>query len=211
MKKILLFVSCFLFALTSCEIDNYEGPDASIHGSILDEQTGELVGSDMENGNAIKVREHGFTNATDQTWYITNTGEYRNNMVFAATYDVRFENGNFYPFEVKDFVVKSGDNVYDFKVIPYIRVKSPKVEKNGNVITATFSLEAGKQEVKLKEISPSTAINSADIYTLSIDLGQNADVLKYSKNYYFRIGALADVSGVGTVRHNYAPVVVIKL
>ena len=155
-------------------------------------------------------------------------------MVFAATYDVRFENGNFYPFEVKDFVVKSGDNVYDFKVIPYIRVKSPKVEKNGNVITATFSLEAGKQEVKLKEIqlfafsdmwvgnnvnggtdkqvfSPSTAINSADIYTLSIDLGQNADVLKYSKNYYFRIGALADVSGVGTVRHNYAPVVVIKL
>ena len=208
MKKILLFVSCFLFALTSCEIDNYEGPDASIHGSILDEQTGELVGSDMENGNAIKVREHGFTNATDQTWYITNTGEYRNNMVFAATYDVRFENGNFYPFEVKDFVVKS------------------------------FSLEAGKQEVKLKEIqlfafsdmwvgnnvkltlnggtdkqvfSPSTAINSADIYTLSIDLGQNADVLKYSKNYYFRIGALADVSGVGTVRHNYAPVVVIKL
>ena len=220
MKKILLFVSCFLFALTSCEIDNYEGPDASIHGSILDEQTGELVGSDMENGNAIKVREHGFTNATDQTWYITNTGEYRNNMVFAATYDVRFENGNFYPFEVKDFVVKSGDNVYDFKVIP------------------TFSLEAGKQEVKLKEIqlfafsdmwvgnnvkltlnggtdkqvfSPSTAINSADIYTLSIDLGQNADVLKYSKNYYFRIGALADVSGVGTVRHNYAPVVVIKL
>ena len=107
MKKILLFVSCFLFALTSCEIDNYEGPDASIHGSILDEQTGELVGSDMENGNAIKVREHGFTNATDQTWYITNTGEYRNNMVFAAIYDVRFENGNFYPFEVKDFVVKS--------------------------------------------------------------------------------------------------------
>ena len=28
----------------------FEGPDASIHGSILDEQTGELVGSDMENG-----------------------------------------------------------------------------------------------------------------------------------------------------------------
>ena len=74
MKKILLFVSCFLFALTSCEIDNYEGPDASIHGSILDEQTGELVGSDMENGNAIKVREHGFTNATDAADYLVKRG-----------------------------------------------------------------------------------------------------------------------------------------
>ena len=152
MKKILLLVSCCLFALTSCEVDNYDGPNASIHGSILDEQTGELVGSDMENGNAIKVREQGFSKPADQTWYITNTGEYRNNMVFAATYDVRFENGNFYPFEIKDFVVKAGDNTYDFKVIPYIRIKNSKIEKNGNVITATFSLEAGKPEVKLKEI-----------------------------------------------------------
>lgn len=238
MKKILLFVSCFLFALTSCEVDNYDGPNASIHGSILDEQTGELVGSDMENGNAIKVREHGFTNPTDQTWYIMNTGEYRNNMVFAATYDVRFENGNFYPFEVNDFVVKPGDNTHDFKVIPYIRIKNSNIVKDGNVITATFSLEAGKQEVKLKEIqlfafsdmwvgnnvkltlnggtdkqtfSPSIAIDPTDTYALSIDLTENADVLKYSKNYYFRIGALADVANVGTVRHNYAPLVVIKL
>ena len=191
MKKILLFVSCFLFALTSCEIDNYEGPDASIHGSILDEQTGELVGSDMENGNAIKVREHGFTNATDQTWYITNTGEYRNNMVFAATYDVRFENGNFYPFEVKDFVVKSGDNVYDFKVIPYIRVKSPKVEKNGNVITATFSLEAGKQEVKLKEIQ---LFAFSDMWVgnnvkLTLNGGTDKQVFRQRILYHFRIFA----------------------
>ncbi len=50
-------------------------------------------------------------------------------MVFAATYDVRFENGNFYRFEVKDFVVKSGDNVYDFKVIPYIRAQVLKEKR----------------------------------------------------------------------------------
>ncbi len=35
MKKILLMISCCLFALTSCEIDNYESPNASIHGSLL--------------------------------------------------------------------------------------------------------------------------------------------------------------------------------
>ena len=117
-----------------------------------------------------------------------------------------------------DFVVKSGDNVYDFKVIPYIRVKSPKVEKNGNVITATFSLEAGKQEVKLKEIQ---LFAFSDMWVgnnvkLTLNGGTDKQVFSpstaiNSKNYYFRIGALADVSGVGTVRHNYAPVVVIKL
>ena len=58
----------------------------------------------------------------------------------------------------------------------------------GNNVKLTLNGGTDKQV-----FSPSTAINSADIYTLSIDLGQNADVLKYSKNYYFRIGALADV------------------
>lgn len=197
-----------------------------------------LVGTDLNNGSAIIVREHGFTNPTDQTWVIMNTGEYRNNLVFSATYDVRFENGNFYPFEIKDFVVKSGDNVYDFKVIPYIRIKNPSITRNGDIVTATFSLEAGKPEVKVKEIqlfafsdmwvgnsvkytlsggtdkatfNPTAEINSATVYSLTIDLKENGGVFKYSKNYYFRIGALADVSGVGTVRHNYAPLVIIKL
>lgn len=238
MKKILLLISCCLFALTSCDVDNYDGPDASIHGSILDEQTGELVGTDLNNGSAIKVREHGFTNPTDQTWAIMNTGEYRNELVFAATYDVRFENGNFYPFEIKDFEVKGGDNLYDFKVIPYIRIKNTSITRNGDIITATFSLEAGKPDVKVKEVqlfafsdmwvgnsvkytlsggtdkttfNPTAAIDPVKTYTLTIDLKANATVLKYNKNYYFRIGALADVSGVGTVRHNYAPFVVIKL
>lgn len=238
MKKILLLFPFFIFALASCEIDNYDGPDASIHGSILDEQTGELVGTDIENGSSIKVREHGFTNPADQTWVIMNTGEYRNNMIFAATYDVRFENGNFYPFEIKDFVVKKGENTYDFKVTPYLRIKNADITKNGHTITATFSVEGGKPEVKLKEIqlfafsdiwvgnnvkytlngntdkivfSPTVAIVPENNYTLTINLTENADIFKYKKNYYFRIGALADVSDVGTIRHNYAPLVVIKL
>ncbi len=238
MRKIFLAISCCLLALASCEIDNYEGPDASIHGYILDEQTGEPVGTDIQNGSAITVVEQGWTNPQNQTWSIMNTGEYRNDMIFAAIYDVRFENCNFYPFEIPDFEVKKGSNEYNFEVTPYIRVLNPSVTKSGNTITATFSLEGGKSEVKLKEIqlfafsdkwvgnnvkytltggtdrqtfSPSEDIDPSTVYTLTIDVTENADVFKYTKNYYFRIGALADVQGVGTVRHNYAPLVVIPL
>ncbi|WP_321330665.1 DUF3823 domain-containing protein [uncultured Bacteroides sp.] len=238
MKKILIIISCCLFALTSCEIDNYDGPNASFHGSIKDAETGELVGTDIQNGSSIEVYEHGFTNPAAQYWAIKNTGEFRNDLVFAATYDIVFENGNFYPFTVKDFVLKSGDNSHDFEVTPYIRVKNANVIKADGIITATFSLAASKPEVKVKEIqlfafsdqwvgnnvkfsitgdnckkvfSPSEEIGTSKTYTLSIDLNENSNIFKYSKNYYFRIGALADVSGVGTVRHNYAPLVVIAL
>ena len=88
MKKILLMISCCLLALTSCEIDNYESPNASIHGSIIDEKTGELVGMDVQDGGELKVVELGFANPQTQSWKIMNTGEYRNNLVFAACYGI---------------------------------------------------------------------------------------------------------------------------
>ncbi len=235
MKKILLLISCCLFALTSCEIDNYEAPNASIHGSIIDAQTGELVGMDVQDGGELKVVELGFENPQSQSWRIMNTGEYRNNMVFAATYDIRMENNNCYAFEEKDVVVKKGDNTKDFKVTPYIRIKNPKIEKNGNQIVATFSLEGGKGDEKLASVqlfafsdmwvgnivkfglnggtdkidfSTPIDIDPSETYTLTIDVAANQSSFKYTgKNYYFRIGAKASISNVGTIRHNYSPLV----
>lgn len=236
MKKITLLVSCCLFLLTSCEIDNYDGPNASVHGSFLDAKTGELVGTDIQECD-LKVVEQGFTNPESQSWKISNTGEYRNNMIFSGTYDIRFENGNCYAFKEENVVLKKGDNTKDFSVTPYIRVKNPSITKSGNTVTATFSLEAGKDEVKLssiqlfafsdmwvghsvrfglnggtdaKEFDPVIAIDPAAVYTLTIDLTTNASYFKYTgKNYYFRIGALASVPNAGTIRHNYSPLVVI--
>ncbi|MCU0456741.1 MAG: DUF3823 domain-containing protein [Bacteroidales bacterium] len=58
-------------------------------------------------------------------------------------------------------------------------------------------------------------INPATEYTLSIDLAANAgttrDGFGIHRNYYFRVGALAIQTGVGTIRPNYAPYVKIAL
>ena len=192
MKKILLMISCCLFALTSCEIDNYESPNASIHGSIIDEKTGELVGMDVQDGGELKVVELGFANPQTQSWKIMNTGEYRNNLVFAATYDIRMENNNCYAFKQEGVVVKKGDNTLDFKVTPYIRIKNPRIEKNGNQIAFDEPI----------------AIDPAKTYTLTIDVAANQSAFKYTgKNYFFRIGAKASIPDVGTIRYNYSPLV----
>ena len=110
-------------------------------------------------------------------------------------------------------------------------------DKTGNKIVASFSLEAGKSRVKVKAIrlyaftdiyvgenvkfnttgtgftqsfNPSKTIDATS-YTLSIELAANSNLLKPGRNYYFRVGALADVAGVGTVRHNFVPYVKITL
>lgn len=243
MKRIFLnisLVSFIVFTFASCEmfkIDNYEAPNASFHGGIKDNETGELVETDIQNGSAIRAYELGWPTEAAQTWVVKQNGEFRNDMVFAAHYKIEFINGNFYPFTIADLEIKKGDNQHDFQVTPYIRVRNVTIRREGNAIIATFSLQAGNPEVKLSAIrlyaftdiyvgeqvkfdtkgdnfrqtfSPAKEIDNTT-YTLSIDLTENADFFKYNRNYYFRIGALASVSNVGTIRYNYAPFVMIPL
>ena len=47
--------------------------------------------------------------------------------------------------------------------------------------------------------------------TLSMDIGANANLFPAGRDYFFRIGALASVPNVGTIRHNFAPHVKITL
>lgn len=226
----------------ACEIDNYEGPDAKISGRFLDSKTGDLVGTDITNGNSIGAYELGWASESRQNWVIKNSGEYANNLVFASTYRLEFTNCNFFPFTVDNFVIQKGENVKDFTVTPYIRVKNPSItyDATTKTVKATFGLEAGGENVKLNEIRlfaftdhwvgnyVKFAITSADCYkkaasgqvsatmgtdtyTLTMNVASNASLFNYTRNYYFRIGALATISGVGTVRHNYSPLVVIPI
>jgi hypothetical protein len=238
--NILLLIPYLLFLPVSCEIDNYDGPDASFYGIIKDAVTSEKVGTDILNGSTIRAYELGWETLTAQTWVIKNTGEFQNDMVFAAHYDLEFINGNFFPFTIENFEIKKGKNQYDFEVTPYVRIKDPDIsyDNANNRIVATFKLQAGKPEVKLSSIrlyaftdiyvgeqvkfdlkgstshqtfNPAEEMTDVTVYTLSIDLKENMDVFKYSRNYYFRVGALANLSDVGTIRHNYSPLVKIVL
>lgn len=98
----------FSLMVISCEIDNYEGPDAKITGRFLDSKTGEMVGTDITNGNSIGAYELGWASESRQNWVIKNSGEYTNNMVFASTYRLEFTNCNFFPFTVDNFVIEKG-------------------------------------------------------------------------------------------------------
>ena len=235
----LMFISCELF-----QIDNYDRPNASFSGSIKDELTGELVGTDTQNGSDIRAYELGWGSRQAQIWVIKQTGEFQNDLVFSGQYDLMFnENGgNFFPFSKKDFEIKKGANQCDFTVTPFIRIKDVSITYNSSEkkIVATFKLQAGKPEVKLSAIrlygfsdmyvgeqvkfattgtgfsssfSPAKVIDASEIYTLSIDMATNANLFKYRYDgyyYYFRVGALANISGVGTVRHNYSATIKIN-
>lgn len=242
MKNIIYLIFTIVFLtmfFPSCEIDNMPGPDASFYGAIKDSIGNGLVETELVNGSVIEAFELGYPTQMTQKWLIKNSGEYRNNMVFAGKYDIYLRNGNFFPYTLPGVSIQAGDNQHDFMVVPYIRIKNCTIthDKTANKVIASFSLEAGKPTVKVKSImlyafsdiyvgnnikfstagstfsqtfSPSKVID-ATTYTLSIDLAANSTLFKTGRNYYFRVGAMADVKGVGTVRMNYVPNVKITL
>lgn len=250
-KKLCVIVF-IAFTLTACElfeIDNYDGPNASLNGGIRDIKTGELVETDIQNGSRLQFQELGYPTGL-LTRVVMQDGQYRDDMFFAGSYSIDFNACNFYPFKVDKIEVKKGNNSMDFEVTPYIRVQNVDIKKEGNAIVATFKLEAGKDEVRLNDVqlyvhtdiyvgdqittftpeelseeeisqgktnfkqvfSPVKVIDPSETYTLEIDLTKekNANYFKYKRNYYFRVGAKASVSGVGTIRRNYAPYTIIN-
>jgi len=238
----LFLISCVFFALSSCEMlqmDNYEGPNSSLHGGIKDVVTGELVETDIQNGSRLQLQELGYPPGL-LTRVVKQNGEYRDDMIFAGEYSVDFNACNFYPHKVDKIVVKKGDNTLDFPVTPYIRVKNVNIRKEGEEIVATFNLQAGNPSVRLSNVqlyhhtdmyvgdqvtsyplsgsnfrqtfATPIEIDESVTYRLTIDLTNttNKPYFKYQRNYYFRVGAMASVSNVGTIRRNYAPYTVIN-
>jgi len=212
------------------KIDNYDSPDATVKGQILDEVTKELVGTDLNNGSTWRFWDLGPEFApTWQTRVINYNGEYQDKLFFSGEYNIRFQDCNFYPFDANNVVVKKGENIFDYNVKPYIRVKNANIRKEGNEIVATFSLQAGHPEVRLSNIrlyastdvhvgegntkhnpdgpsfqqsfSPTIEINEATTYTLRLDLTQtrNNTFFKIQKNYYFRVGAVASIPNPSAV------------
>lgn len=238
--KLMIISFCSLFILASCERDNMDGPDASFYGSIKDEKDGSLVEQDITQGTVLEAYEMAYENPSTQNWVIKNNGEFRNDMVFSNTYDIYLRNGNFYPIEDKGVKINPGNNQRDYTVTPYIRIVNCKIEHKAadNKIVATFSLEGGKgtevvDHIRLYAFSDmyvgepikfdvkgsnvkkdiKEAILPSTVYTLEIDYAttDNEKFFKTGRNYYFRVGAKAALSGLGTIRHNYAPHVKITL
>ncbi len=241
-KLLYVLLPALAATMVSCEIDNYKEPNAGVRGRFLDSKDNTtLIGTDINNGNEITVYEQGWSAETAQTWKVDNTGEYTNTRVFAADYRIEFLNTNFYPYKGENIItIKKGQkNVYDFVVTPFLRVIDPKISYDAatKTITAKCRIEAGGSDVTLGElrlfvftdkwvgnsihsgiggtavaVQGDEIIDSGREYTMTIKVSDHKDFFKYSREYFFRIGARANgPSSYGNIRHNYSPLVVINI
>lgn len=162
-----LLASCSMFKL-----DNFDGPNAQIHGKVLDAKTGEPIGVEAAfsqeidwanvdwatwtfpvitvSKGSLVVNELGWKNKEgvevyeDQRWFIRFDGQYRNNLIFAGQYKALYKELPCYESD-EVFTVKEGDNNIDLKTTPFCRIVDPQVTYDASTkkLKATFKVELG--------------------------------------------------------------------
>ena len=265
MKKFIILIA-LLLPVVSCsmfQLDNFDGPNAQVTGTLRDVVTGEKVSLEAAMSQtfswttwsmvttidygAITVYEQGYVPPTwtgdpaeypgtdsGQAWLVRFDGQYTNTMVFAGTYKYSLQKmlPCYDPEEGKNtFILKEGRNRMDIGVLPYCRIKDPKIDYKGGKLIATFYVElgdparankisnvafcgntqlfVGANNMNLaKDHKPAKAqnVNPGELITLEIDPSapENANLFKYAtQDRYFRIAAMAEGNGYNSEKNKY--------
>lgn len=209
---ILSVLSIAIGSLTSCEIDNYDLPDGTLTGSVIDAVTGNPILSEQPNGYRIKYKEVSWSEtATDQYLWGKPDGTFNHTKLFAGTYEVTAVEGAFIQSETQRVEVKSGKvTTVNFTVTPFISFSNVSVVKEGtSSVKVTFSIarnvaSANLQDYRIFASSKTPYIgNNAGGYESNISSGVTAlteanlgvpitvtlDNYQSGNTYYIRVGA----------------------
>jgi hypothetical protein len=189
MKKLLTYIPFLaILTLSACglfEMDNYNAPSKTLHGEVVDVETGEPVLTD-QGSEGIRVR------LTEESWgenvtpnpdfYCMPNGKFRNTKLFAGTYNVRID-GPFIPLLREDdrgvpladetqTVSTKNTTTIKFEVQPFLNVEwvdEPEVI-NGKVRAKVRVTRGVSDEEFRAKIEPMGAYSNSFLNVTDIQL-----------------------------------------
>ncbi|HEY0768910.1 MAG TPA: DUF3823 domain-containing protein [Sphingobacteriaceae bacterium] len=236
-KNIIYILSCFsLFLISSCtEDDNYDGPNATIKGAIIDDITKLPIQTEQPNGITIRMLETKYSNPSNIDFWARADGTFENAAMFSGEYSIVPFQGPFFPSSVAAKEVNvSGTTEVNFTVVPYLAITATATPSSGTV-TFTYQLSrssaSGLTHGKIQEArvmvssipTVNTTVfdvdlinNSSKSVTRSLTGTADATILatQYTnaitglvsgKTYYVRVAART----ASSTRYNYSPVMTV--
>jgi hypothetical protein len=149
--KSTLLLSMALLILAGCEIDNYEAPDLTITGKVLDYETKELVESGgINSGTIVKLYEG---NSQQPLLYKTfPEGTFVNTKVFAGVYTIEAEGPFTMPEGKLENVSINGNQEITIEVIPNVRLSITIEEQSGSTAKVHLAYEKAMPEQELLDL-----------------------------------------------------------
>ena len=198
--------------LVSCEIDNYEGPDGTLTGSVTDAMTGNPIQTEQPNGFRIKYEELSWSETSpSQYFWGRPDGTYRNTKLFDGHYRIAVVEGAFLSPESQEIDIRSGNvTTVNFTVTPYLSFSNVSVVKAGESnVKVTFTINRNIPSAALRDYqifassktpyvgrnegASESAISKGSTTLTEANLGVPIEVILNNyvagKTYYIRIGA----------------------
>ncbi len=151
-KTYLFFLIIILLAGAGCEIDNYEAPQYTLSGKIIDSQTNQLIESGGINaGTVVKLYEN---NSTQPLIYNTfPDGTFTNSKVFAGSYSYVAEGPFKMAEEGQQNIVLDKNSQLEIPVIPNLRLNMTLAAPDATTATVNVEYEKLATDQKLVNLA----------------------------------------------------------
>jgi hypothetical protein len=131
MKRIINYIclATVIVGFYACEIDNLDGPEAAVIGTIYDHKGAPLQMEQGKGSGCIRIHELSYYEEyiQEQELNVKVDGTFRNDKLFTGTYNIYPYKGSFWPVDSADFKeinLRNSETVtVDFTVIPYLEVE----------------------------------------------------------------------------------------
>ncbi|RVU00141.1 DUF3823 domain-containing protein [Mucilaginibacter limnophilus] len=139
----LLLLGISVLAVSACtKTDNYEGPNASFEGRIIDATTGENLQSETGSTQIRLEQQDWETTASPQTIPSKYDGTFKDTKLFKGKYKVVPTNGGFWPVYDTATVDIGSNTQHNFEVTPYAKITNFSSELvDGNTLRLTFTID----------------------------------------------------------------------
>jgi hypothetical protein len=222
---LMLTVLC-MCCFSGCELDNYDAPNATLTGRLLDSGTNEGMPTQTPNGARIRIYEfyQGEWSAQPYDFWVKQDGSFENKAAFAGKYRITVE-GAFAAFDPIETDI-SGTKTLDIPVTPYLRLSVNATPGASGEVTLSTQVSRSANAPKIRTITfvcgktpyvdKNTFVKKSDIDVNSVSddeivsktYSATLTGLTPGTTYYVRAGAFANNTGS---HYNYSKVVEVKL
>ncbi|RYY36399.1 MAG: DUF3823 domain-containing protein [Sphingobacteriaceae bacterium] len=234
--KYIYILAVAMLAFTACKkYDNYDEPDAGVHGKIIDAETGNTIETKQPGGGSVRFLQWNPKYPSPQPLDVSikADGNYSVKRFFADKYKAFPLNGPFmYSGDsVEVSLTHNGDAELNFEVVPYYRIEASVVDSTFTYTINRSAFNTSKlveirfminnypivnEDVSSNFDESSYYLNSWRVFTegtpdnellgMSRTFTFNFSRTRWPKgDYYFRVAARAANSPNST--YNYSPVI----
>lgn len=219
-----ILLTLLIVGQQSCsKIDNYDMPNATLNGEVIDVVTGAPIQTNVYDC-MIELDELSWSQNPHPFKFTTKPdGTFTNTKVFAGKYKITPVDGPFIPIDGKEMDIKK-DTKVTFEVEPFLNVKITELKQEGTAVTVSFKISSKSNLYKVTDSrffinntpfvgdgSNMTQFNQ-DIDLWNTDNGEiyaktyqfNVENLLSGRTYYLRVGARSD--DPVSRRYNYSEV-----